>query len=147
MRIGILGAFLLALGATSACSSESTTSLEGPPSGTYIGDLVVQHDDPSKSVFTTTTLSVASGGGISGTATTKQPTSKIGEVGTVTGSVTGRDPTDVSLVLTFPTLGTFRAHGAAIYASSTRQMSFGSLTTDDGTAKVVGRTTGALQLQ
>jgi hypothetical protein len=139
---------VITIGLLASCSSETTTSTgAAPPAGTYVGDLVVQHDDPAKSVFTTATLTIASGGAITGSATTKQPTAKIGESGTVTGTLTGGDPVDVAIVMTYPTMGTFRAHGAVVYAASTRQLAISSLTTDDGTPKVVGRTTGVLQLQ
>jgi hypothetical protein len=134
-------AVLLACG----CSSDEPDS--DSIDGAYFGDVLVDHNDTARSIFTAAALVVGGNGNVQGSMlTTVDPTSVVGETGTVTGQLraTSSFEVDADLVVEFPTLGRFTAKGSMIYSEVVEGLA-GMLTTRDALGAVVGRTVISVQ--
>jgi len=116
-------------------------------SGRYFGDVNIRPDDASKSIFASADLVIGGGGDVAGSKlTTKAPTSVVGEVASVTGSVvaTGEASADAELTIVFPTLGTYSAKGGMSYGGPSQVLA-GVLSARDATGALVGQTILSLQ--
>jgi len=136
--------FLLSLALLTACSSNDPGA---PIAGTYLGQLAVQHTDPSHAVFATLDLRIDDDGNVAGSrATTKSPTDPIGEIGTLTGTMNAIDDLSVETAwqLDFPTVGRFTLSGTLIYSGTTRGLA-GNLSTRDAALAYVGNTAVTVQ--
>lgn len=113
--------------------------------GAYVGDVNVQTDMTQDAIFASAEIEVASDGTVSGTITTKMPTATVGDIGSVSGTLS---PADVAsyqadLVLEWPSLGTFTAAGSLAYGESSGQLA-GQLSARDEQGALVGSTVVAL---
>jgi hypothetical protein len=109
--------------------------------GTYFGTFALMHNDDTKAIVASVELRVAESGDVAGsTFTTQAPTSVVGEVGALTGTLDLRDQLaiDADLTLTFPTLGTYTMKGALNYAEPTRAIAGLISNTRDSTNQVIG---------
>jgi hypothetical protein len=138
MAIHFARGFLAGVLILAACSDggDAGTELEGH----YFGDLAIDHDDVAKAIFAATDLVIASSGSVDGsTATTKSPTSIVGEVGAIDGAIVESGPAraDADLEITYPTLGRFTAKGSLTFSAATGALA-GMLVTRDAQGTVIG---------
>ncbi len=142
---------VLALCAMSAMSAMSGCGAASSPlAGTWVStQSAIQHVETARSIFATSQLTVSPMGELSGSFRTISPTSVVGENGTITGAVTldGSAYGNVNMTITYPTLGTFKVNGTAVYSAATAVFGVSNATTRDAMNNVVGTTSIAYQRQ
>lgn len=143
---------LAALVTTAACGDDDDDGAPGGGAaasiaGQYFGDVTIKHDDPAKSVFASAELRVSASNDVAGSSlATKAPTTTVGEVGALTGTVvpSSAATAEADLSVALPTVGTFRLKGVLNYGATTRQLA-GMLTARDGQGAPIGSALVAVQ--
>jgi len=135
--LGLMGLFQACGDADGGGGAAGDTAAEGA----YVGDVAVQTDVAGSSIFATAEIEVAGDGSVSGKITTKAPSATVGEVGSVSGTLSLADVASyqADLVLELPTLGTFTAAGSLAYGEASGQLA-GQLSARDDQGALVGST-------
>jgi hypothetical protein len=110
--------------------------------GAYFGDVAIDHNTPSQSVFASISITIEDNGQAQGTLLTKSPTQVVGDPGTVTGvmEIDGVAGLAIDLALDFDQTGEFSLSGRITHSEADGSFG-GSVVTRDGSDTVIGMTT------